>query len=54
MGQAQFAELLQPILQETADALTEKHVVIIQNIKVVNGSKLRKVDRELNLFLLLF
>ncbi|XP_022719155.1 uncharacterized protein LOC111277182 [Durio zibethinus] len=43
LGQAQFAELLQPILQETADALTEKHVVIIQNIKVVNGSKLRKL-----------
>ncbi|XVE89879.1 hypothetical protein DITRI_Ditri20bG0030600 [Diplodiscus trichospermus] len=43
LGQAQFAELLQPVLQETADALTEKHVVIIQNIKVVNGSKLRKL-----------
>ncbi|XWS64697.1 hypothetical protein CRYUN_Cryun05aG0025600 [Craigia yunnanensis] len=43
LGQAQFAELLQPILQETADALTEKHVVIFQNIKVVNGSKLRKL-----------
>ncbi|XVF57235.1 hypothetical protein PTKIN_Ptkin06aG0188300 [Pterospermum kingtungense] len=43
LGQAQFAELLQPILQETADALTEKHVVFIQNIKVVNGSKLRKL-----------
>ncbi|XVF06309.1 hypothetical protein REPUB_Repub06bG0036300 [Reevesia pubescens] len=43
LGQAQFAELLQLILQETADALTEKHVVIIQNVKVVNGSKLRKL-----------
>ncbi|XWS57678.1 hypothetical protein CRYUN_Cryun09bG0194000 [Craigia yunnanensis] len=53
LGQAQFAELLQPILQETADALTENHVVIIQNIKVVNGSKLRKVNHELNFFLLL-
>ncbi|KAE8678572.1 GDP-mannose 3,5-epimerase 1-like [Hibiscus syriacus] len=43
LGQAQFAELLQPILQETADALSEKHVVVIHNIKVVNGSELRKV-----------
>ncbi|KAK6233007.1 hypothetical protein QUC31_009665 [Theobroma cacao] len=43
LGQAQFAELLQPILQETADALTEKHIVVIQNIKVVNGSDLRKL-----------
>ncbi|XVF42183.1 hypothetical protein PTKIN_Ptkin01aG0339500 [Pterospermum kingtungense] len=31
------------VLQETADALTEKHVVVIQNIKVVNGSKLKKL-----------
>ncbi|XWS42505.1 hypothetical protein CRYUN_Cryun16bG0019800 [Craigia yunnanensis] len=43
LGQAQFAELLQPILQETADALTEKHVVFIQNIRVVNGSTVRKL-----------
>ncbi|XVF42184.1 hypothetical protein PTKIN_Ptkin01aG0339500 [Pterospermum kingtungense] len=43
LGQAQFAESLQPVLQETADALTEKHVVVIQNIKVVNGSKLKKL-----------
>ncbi|OMO96329.1 putative calcium ion binding protein [Corchorus olitorius] len=43
LGQAQFAELLQPILQETADALAEKNVVVIQNIEVVNGSKLRKL-----------
>ncbi|KAE8702450.1 putative ammonium transporter [Hibiscus syriacus] len=43
LGQAQFAELLQLILQQTADALSEKHVVVIHNIKVVNGSKLRKL-----------
>ncbi|KAK8651112.1 hypothetical protein V6N13_140726 [Hibiscus sabdariffa] len=44
LGQAQFAELLQPILQETADALSKKHVVVvIHNVKVVNGSELRKV-----------
>ncbi|XP_021283420.1 uncharacterized protein LOC110415952 [Herrania umbratica] len=43
LGQAQFAELLQPILQEIADALTEKHIAVIQSIKVVNGSDLRKL-----------
>ncbi|KAE8713267.1 GDP-mannose 3,5-epimerase 1-like [Hibiscus syriacus] len=43
LGQSQFAELLQPILQDTADALSEKHVVVIHNINVVNGSELRKL-----------
>ncbi|KAL0906955.1 hypothetical protein M5K25_025490 [Dendrobium thyrsiflorum] len=43
LGQAQFAQLLQPILQDIADALAEKHVAVIQNIKVINGSKLKKV-----------
>ncbi|KAM7251459.1 hypothetical protein ACFE04_023342 [Oxalis oulophora] len=51
LGQAQFAELLQPVLQELADALAEKHVVCVQDIKVVNGSKLRKLltnEKEFN------
>lgn len=43
MGQAQFAQLLQHVLQDLADSLAEKQVVVIQNIKVINGSKLRKV-----------
>lgn len=43
LGQAQFAESLQPVLQDLADALAEKHVVVIQNIKISNGSKLRKI-----------
>ncbi|XP_043692034.1 uncharacterized protein LOC122642589 [Telopea speciosissima] len=42
LGQAQFAELLQNILQELADILAEKHVVVIQNIKIINGSRLKK------------
>ncbi|XP_020590807.1 uncharacterized protein LOC110031764 isoform X2 [Phalaenopsis equestris] len=42
LGQAQFAQLLQPILQDLVDALAEKHVVVIQNIKVINGSRLKK------------
>ncbi|KAK9919559.1 hypothetical protein M0R45_028148 [Rubus argutus] len=51
LGQAQFAELLQPVLHELAEALGKKHVVFIQNIKIVNGSKLRKLladDKQLN------
>ena len=43
LGQAQFAELLQPVLQELAEALAEKHVLVIHDIKCCNGSKLRKV-----------
>ncbi|KAF8401775.1 hypothetical protein HHK36_012721 [Tetracentron sinense] len=36
LGQAQFAQLLQPVLQELADALAGKHVVVTQNIKIIN------------------
>lgn len=43
LGQAQFALVLQPILQDLADALAEKNIVIIQNIKIKNGSKLNKL-----------
>ena len=44
LGQAQFAELLQPILQEIADVLHEKPITIVQNVEIFNGSKLRKVS----------
>lgn len=49
LGQAQFAQVLQLVLQDLADSLAEKQVVVIQNIKVINGSELRKVlaDEEL-------
>lgn len=50
LGQAQFAQLLQPILQDLADALAEKPVTLIQNIKVINGSKLKKILDDTNLF----
>ncbi|XP_074292670.1 uncharacterized protein LOC141619553 [Silene latifolia] len=43
LGQAQFAQLLQPILQDVADALALKHVTVIQNVKITNGSKLAKL-----------
>lgn len=42
LGQAQFAQLLQGILQDLADSLALKPIVIIQDIKVINGSRLRK------------
>lgn len=44
LGQAQFAQLLQPVIQDIADALAVKHVTVVQNLKIVNGSKIRKVD----------
>ncbi|XP_059312266.1 uncharacterized protein LOC132063632 [Lycium ferocissimum] len=43
LGQAQFAHLLQPVLQELADILAEKPVVVLQKMKINNGSKLRKI-----------
>ncbi|CAB4315917.1 unnamed protein product [Prunus armeniaca] len=52
LGQAQFAELLQPVLQELSEALAKNHFVFIQNIKIVNGSKLRKLladEKQLNI-----
>lgn len=51
LGQAQFAELLQQVLQDIADALAEKHIIIIQNINIINGSKLRMLladEKQLN------
>lgn len=54
LGQAQFAELLQPVLQELSEALAKKHFVFIQNIKIVNGSKLRKLladEKQLNIII---
>ncbi|KAH8507506.1 hypothetical protein H0E87_009886 [Populus deltoides] len=46
LGQSQFAELLQPVIQELADALAKKHVAVIHKIKIVNGSEIRKVLAE--------
>ncbi|XP_030473149.1 uncharacterized protein LOC115690811 [Syzygium oleosum] len=43
VGQAQFAEVLQSVLHELADTLAEKRVVVTHNVKVVNGSKIRKL-----------
>ncbi|XP_004230098.1 uncharacterized protein [Solanum lycopersicum] len=43
LGQAQFAHLLQPVLQELADVLSENPMVVLQKIKINNGSKLRMI-----------
>ena len=51
LGQSQFAELLQPILQEIADALAKNHFAVIHNIKIVNGSELKKVGRYQHLII---
>lgn len=50
LGQGQFAQLLQQILQELSEVLAEKNFVVIQNIKIINGSKLRKVVHVPNIF----
>lgn len=44
LGQAQFAEVLQPVLQELADALAKKPYVFIQNLKIANGAQIKKVN----------
>eukprot|EP00249_Psilotum_nudum_P004337 c17856_g2_i1 orf=85-1095(+) len=43
LGQAQFAKELQGILQELADSLASKPIVVILDVKVNNGHQLRKV-----------
>ncbi|OWM82037.1 uncharacterized protein LOC116206576 [Punica granatum] len=42
VGQAQFAQILQPVLQELVDYLSEKPIVLAHNVKVANGSRIRK------------
>lgn len=51
LGQAQFAQLLQAVLQDLAEELSQKNVTFIQNIKIINGSKLRQLlnnEKELS------
>lgn len=51
LGQAQFAQLLQLVLQDLADALALKAVTVMQNVKIINGSKLKKLfanENQLN------
>jgi len=44
LGQAQFAELLQQVLQEIADVLHEKPITIVLNVEIFTGSRIRKVS----------
>lgn len=43
LGQAQFAALLQDVLQDMAESLAEKPITIKRDVKLLNGSHLRKV-----------
>jgi hypothetical protein len=43
LGQAQFAALLQDVLQEMAESLAENPITIKRDVKLLNGSHLRKV-----------
>ncbi|KAK9218671.1 hypothetical protein WN943_007308 [Citrus x changshan-huyou] len=47
LGQAQFTELLRQVLQDIVDALADKRIIIIPNIKIIDGSKLRMVIQHL-------
>ncbi|KAG0574347.1 hypothetical protein KC19_VG255700 [Ceratodon purpureus] len=42
LGQAQFAALLQDVLQEMAESLAKKPITIKRDVKLLNGSHLRK------------
>ncbi|KAL2345789.1 hypothetical protein Fmac_007074 [Flemingia macrophylla] len=51
LGQAQFAQLLQSVLQDLEVELSKENVVSIQNVQIFNGSKLRQLlgnEHELN------
>ncbi|OIW20888.1 hypothetical protein TanjilG_24966 [Lupinus angustifolius] len=51
LGQAQFAQLLQSVLQDLEQELFKNNVVFIHKIQIVNGSKLRQLlakENELN------
>lgn len=43
LGQAQFAALLQDVLQDMAESLAAKPITIKRDVKLLNGSHLRKV-----------
>ncbi|CAM6085202.1 unnamed protein product [Calypogeia fissa] len=43
LGQAQFAALLQTVLQDLAESLAKQPILIVRDVKVLNGSHLRKM-----------
>lgn len=53
LGQAQFAQLLQSVIQDLEVELSKKNFVFVQNIQIINGSKIRQLlanEKELNSF----
>ncbi|CAI8615151.1 unnamed protein product [Vicia faba] len=54
LGQEQFAQLLQFVLQDLEVELSKKNFVFVQNIPIINGSKIRQLlanEKELNSFI---
>lgn len=54
LGQAQFAQLLQSVIQDLEVELSKKNFVFVQNIQIINGSKIRQLlanEKELNSFI---
>lgn len=47
LGQAQFAALLQEVLQDMADILSENPITVVRDAKLLNGSHLRKVCKSI-------
>lgn len=48
LGQAQFAALLQDVLQDMDASLAEKPITIVRDVKLLNGLHLRKVVKLAN------
>jgi hypothetical protein len=43
LGQAQFASLLQEVLQDMADSLTQHPITVVRDARLLDGSHLLKV-----------
>lgn len=51
LGQAQFASLLQEVLQDMADSLTQNPITVVRDARLLDGSHLFKVLADDNAFL---
>jgi Ca2+-binding EF-hand superfamily protein len=51
LGQAQFASLLQEVLQDMADSLTQHPITVVRDARLLDGSHLLKVLADENAFL---
>ncbi|XP_024520746.1 uncharacterized protein LOC9635487 [Selaginella moellendorffii] len=50
LGQTQFAKLLQDVLQDLSETLASQPIVVVRDVKVLDGSNLRKVLHDEELF----